>query len=577
MSAPEPPGSPADPFGTAARRAAVLDAWQSSPTRFREDANAEEDLVLGGYADRLLVELLQNAADAAARAGTPGRLRLRLLTPPDGPVLSAANTGAPLDGAGVDSLTSLRASGKRDAPGAVGRFGVGFSAVLAVTDAPELRSTTGGVRFSAAETRRAVATADRLRDETERRDGRVPVLRLAWPVTAGPEDGYDTEVRLPLRDDAAVDAVRDALGSFDAALLLSFPQLSTVDVAGRVVTRSSDDEFPDTVLIAEDGAVTRWRVRRAGGELPAGLLADRPIEERLQTSWTMLAAVPVDDHGPVPLTEQVVHAPTPSDEPLSVPVRLVGSFPLDPSRRRVPSGTLTDWLVARAAGVLADLVVGEAGTPAVLPLLPAPGFRPGRLSAAVTEALLTELGDRDLLPTADGGRVRPGRAVSVPDPLVEPLTGVLDGLLPAGWWTRDSGATLASLGVRSLTVPEVVAAVSGAQRPPSWWRALYAGLALCPLEAADREALAALPVPLTDDRTVTGPARVLLPGDEELPELTGLGLLVAHPDAAHPLLERLGATPAGPLGVLRDERVRAAVATSLSAEEPRPVLDAVLA
>jgi hypothetical protein len=43
-------------------RRRVLAAWTDSPARFREDANAEEDLVLGGYRDRLLVELAQNAA-----------------------------------------------------------------------------------------------------------------------------------------------------------------------------------------------------------------------------------------------------------------------------------------------------------------------------------------------------------------------------------------------------------------------------------------------------------------------------------------------------------------------------------
>ncbi|CAM5732041.1 hypothetical protein SHIRM173S_06437 [Streptomyces hirsutus] len=100
----------ADPFGTARLRRGVLDAWAASPARFREDANAEEDLVLGGYRDRLVVELAQNAADAAARAGVPGRLRLTLR---DG-VLVAANTGAPLDAAGVESLSTLRASAKRD-------------------------------------------------------------------------------------------------------------------------------------------------------------------------------------------------------------------------------------------------------------------------------------------------------------------------------------------------------------------------------------------------------------------------------------------------------------------------------
>src|SRR4051812_21742228 len=135
-----------DPFETAAIRARVLQAWAASPVRFREDANLEEDLVLGGYRDRVVVELAQNAADAALRAGVPGRLRLTLA----GTTLTAANTGAPLDAGGVTGLSTLRASAKIDevvsgsgpdsepgsAAGAeaapVGRFGVGFAAVLAV-------------------------------------------------------------------------------------------------------------------------------------------------------------------------------------------------------------------------------------------------------------------------------------------------------------------------------------------------------------------------------------------------------------------------------------------------------------
>lgn len=70
-----PPDGGADPFATAALRSAVLDAWAASPTRFREDANAEEDLRLGGYADTWFVEFVQNAADAA---GDAGRVRMTL-------------------------------------------------------------------------------------------------------------------------------------------------------------------------------------------------------------------------------------------------------------------------------------------------------------------------------------------------------------------------------------------------------------------------------------------------------------------------------------------------------------------
>ncbi|OLT00571.1 hypothetical protein BJF90_34590 [Pseudonocardia sp. CNS-004] len=81
-----------DPFGTAELRSAVLSAWADSPTRFREDANAEEDLRLGGYADAWFVELAQNAADAARAAGVAGRVRVEVR---DGE-LAIANIGAPL-------------------------------------------------------------------------------------------------------------------------------------------------------------------------------------------------------------------------------------------------------------------------------------------------------------------------------------------------------------------------------------------------------------------------------------------------------------------------------------------------
>ena len=67
-----------DPFGTADLRRVVLDAWAASPTRFREDANAEDLLAAGGYAGRALVELAANGVDAAVADGVPARLRIRL-------------------------------------------------------------------------------------------------------------------------------------------------------------------------------------------------------------------------------------------------------------------------------------------------------------------------------------------------------------------------------------------------------------------------------------------------------------------------------------------------------------------
>ena len=47
-------------------------------------------------------------------------------------------------------------------------------------------------------------------------------------------------------------------------------------------------------------------------------------------------------------------------------------------------------------------------------------------------------------------------------------------------------------------------------RPPSWWRGLYAALA--DVDPAALAELGALPVPLADGRLIRGPRGVLLPG-----------------------------------------------------------------
>ncbi|MBJ6645415.1 molecular chaperone Hsp90 [Streptomyces sp. BSE7F] len=575
-----PAAEGADPFGTARLRRGVLDAWATSPARFREDANAEEDLVLGGYRDRLVVELAQNAADAAARAGVPGRLRLTLR---DG-VLVAANTGAPLDAAGVESLSTLRASAKRDAPDrAVGRFGVGFAAVLAVTDEPAVVGRHGGVRWSLAEARDLARDTARhspgLGDEIRRRDGHVPLLRLPFAAEGTAPDPYDTAVILPLRDPAAADLAERLLHAVDDALLLALPGLEEVvvetgDDAPRTLSRGTDGDL--TVVTDSRDGVTRWRTAAAHGALTPELLADRPVEERLRPHWSVTWAVPVGPDGAParPRTAPVVHAPTPSDEPLGVPALLIASLPLDSTRRHAAPGALTDFLVQRAAdayaGLLADWRPVTAGA---IDLVPGP-LGKGELDGALRAAVLERLPRTAFLPPAAAPvadddselpeALRPRDAEIVEGAgadTVRVLAEVLPTLLPAGLERR---AELRTLGVARVPLTDAVDRLAGLEKSPDWWRRLYDSLA-----GVDPDRLTGLPVPLADGRTTIGPRQVLLPApdatlDAEL--LARLGLKVAHPDAAHPLLEKLGALPATPRAVLTTPQVRAAVAASLDDE-----------
>ncbi|HVL85222.1 MAG TPA: ATP-binding protein, partial [Pseudonocardia sp.] len=526
------PPAPPDPFGTAALRASVLEAWAASPTRFREDANAEEDLRLGGYAQTWFVELAQNAADAARAAGVPGRLRLTSDASPaaaraGGPVeLRVANTGAPLDAGGVAALASLRASAKRD-DAAVGRFGVGFAAVLALTDAPRVVSATGGVRFSATDTAAAVAALPGPAAELARRDGQLPVLRLVWPVArAEPPvpDGFATEVRLPLRRGADVEALLAAARATAPDLLLALPDLAEVAVDGRVVRRT-----PESVSLPGDGAVAelvtvdgapdgprRWLLARRGGRLdgPSGA-----VEER--RDWAVAWALPLDAAGrPAPLAADVLHAPTPAAERLSLPARLLATFPLDPDRRHVRAGPVTDRLVDEAARAYLDLLRALPPDDRVA-AVPEPGFPLSELGGRLRDALAAALRTAEWLPGAAGAELAPARAERLDVPGAGGLPALLAGADPAfarllappsGPLSGSGAAALAGLGVRAVGAAELAERLLGLDRPAAWWRAVYAEL-VGPADAVPGllDELRALPVRLLDGRTVPGPATVLLP------------------------------------------------------------------
>jgi hypothetical protein len=553
----------ADPFGTAELRRRVLDAWRDSPARFRADANLTDDLALVGYRDRVVVELAQNAADAADHAAEPGRLLIELT----GDVLTVANTGVPLAADGVESIAVSRASAKREQAGAVGRFGVGFAAVLSVSDAPVIASHTGAVTWSLAAAGEAVAAVPELAGEVARRDGRLPVLRLPFPGTGSPPAGFDTAVVLPLRDAGAQAEVRRQLDTLDETLLLSLPPLAEVVV--RV--DGSQRRFDRAALAG------RWHVARASGQVDASLLADQPAEDRGDDRWSVSWAIPLESGRVAPLpasTARVVRAPTPTDDPLTVPAVLVASYPLDATRRRVVAGPLAEAVTDRAAEVLVAALLDLSPDPSVLALVPT-GLPDGAVDAGLHAALLSELRHQSWLPA--GGdpdiRLRPGDAVSVADGLVDALVDVVPALLPKGW----SHPGLTALGVRRPSIVELVDAVGEVRREPSWWAQLYAALDATVPAGNERDALGALAVPLADGTIVTGPRGVTLPvAGTPAAELFVLGLRLVDPAAVHPLLLSLGATEGTARGLLEQPRVRAAVDASYDSDDPEPVAAAVL-
>ncbi|WP_432546062.1 sacsin N-terminal ATP-binding-like domain-containing protein [Kineococcus sp. SYSU DK004] len=552
------------------------------------------------------MELAQNAADAALAAGAPGRLLLRLLDDPAGGpgTLLAANTGAPLDAAGVEGLATLRASAKGGggdgADGTVGRFGVGFSAVLAVSDEPSVRSRAGGVRFSRDLTREAaLAAGGALAGEVARRGGHVPALRLPFPADPGadlPPEGFDTVVVLPLRDPAARRAAEELLDACDDVLLVALPALAEVVV-----------ERPGAPARHLADAAARWHLLRRTGRHEGAALAGRGVEERTRLRFDVAWALPREGSGARP--PGVVHAPTPTDDELPWPALLVATLPLGPDRRRVAPGPATDAVLDAAAAAYVDLLVeraaeGVAGADA-LALLPF-GAAAGRVDAQLRERVLERARTAPLLRAVEEGAgepggpvapllLRPAGAVALTGPgaddpvLLAALAPSLAGLVAA---PRALDRLLGELGVARLTLADALESLPPG-RTPAGWRALYAALLPLAGDLAAREAMGALPVPLLDGRLVHGPRGLLLPGpapedpdelealEDAAGVLAGYGLRLVHPDAAAgagaELLERLGARAGGARVLLTDPAVVAAVSDSPDAEDPDAVADAVLA
>jgi hypothetical protein len=264
---------------------------------------------------------------------------------------------------------------------------------------------------------------------------------------------------------------------------------------------------------------------------------------------------------------------------------------LDSTRRHAAPGPLTDFLTQRAADAYAALLAGWRPVAAgIIDLVPGP-LGKGELDGALRRAILDRLPRTAFLPPAAGPRdagdlpesrdaeglpgvppvgdlpesLRPRDAEVIEGAGAETvlvLAEVLPTLLPGGLERRPE---LRTLGVARVPLTDAIDRLAGLEKDPAWWRRLYDSLA-----GVDPERLSGLPVPLADGRTTIGPRQVLLPSPDAAsldPEvLTRLGLKVAHPDAAHPILEKLGALPATPRAVLTTPQVRAAVAASLDDE-----------
>ncbi|MET7490822.1 DEAD/DEAH box helicase [Streptomyces sp900116325] len=185
--------------------ARVLETYRVDPGLILEHANGERRITQGGYGDRQLFELVQNAADEIA--SSPGGKVHVVLTHTH---LYCANEGTPVTPEGAETILRMSVSKKRG--GQIGRFGVGVKSILAVTDAPQFFSESGSFGFDRAWSYEEIR---QVRGTDPGEEFEAPVLRMARALDADRERRADsvldkllgwatTVVRLPLLAGAAV-------------------------------------------------------------------------------------------------------------------------------------------------------------------------------------------------------------------------------------------------------------------------------------------------------------------------------------------------------------------------------------
>ncbi|ORL40550.1 helicase [Prescottella equi] len=423
----------------------ALGTYAFNPDRIEEDANGERRIHQGGYGDRQLFELVQNAADELrADEHRGGRINVVLTEE----YLYCANEGSPMTPEGADTILRMGVSKKRG--GQIGRFGVGVKSVLSVTRTPQFFSKTGSFGFdadwSAGEILAAVNAAKAKRGVPPVESvGETPVLRLARPLDVEFERSRDqildsmmgwasTVVRLPLLPGASArlggDIQQSSKTRGDAAKQDEFPhlfQLFSPHVGSVVLEdRRKMPIVRREIQVGQSGEIRTIHQSRTGSKatsegyrvftIPhqvsdearsgAGELHDRVT---IDISWAVPTYTVAERSGYLTVTNErgTFWSFFPTKYPTTLSGALNAAWKTNEDRQNLLDSSDLNWELLRVAarlvvGSLEDLAVAEDPA-AYLPLLPGrPKESPNWACKYLTEQIWALAAKSPSLPDQNG-------------------------------------------------------------------------------------------------------------------------------------------------------------------------------
>lgn len=387
-----------------------LAAYRAAPHDAEEHGNIETSVLAGGYAYRQIAELIQNAADAVSEAGDP-EVRGRIVVEIDGNGLWAANSGAPVDRAGVRALLNSHASGKR--AGQIGRFGLGFKSLLRLGGRINVLSRTVCLGFDPDWCRAYIRSHLSLHD-----DAIVPGLRMAipqaWqtalPALAGADrfDWATTIVHAELVGQGAREAVVEEIRRFPSEFLLFLPHDIDLQLRGGGVERllARRTEADGTVVIedlaAERQGVQRWRVFQTSAHITDEAAHEDATSVHSRESVPIIWAAPVG-------TQREAAGRFFAFFPTATETRTSGilnaPWKLNSDRTAVIPGAWNSALMEKAADlIVASLpqLAADTDPGVVLDAFPRELANAAEPAAPLVAALWSRLIDAPVIPNCDG-------------------------------------------------------------------------------------------------------------------------------------------------------------------------------
>ncbi|MGH9428883.1 MAG: hypothetical protein ACRD2L_21570, partial [Terriglobia bacterium] len=289
-------------------RAREVATYKNDINRLRADAKDEQE-TSKDYGGRFVWELLQNADDAMG----------------EWPISSVL----------------------------IGSKGLGFKAILEITDDPEVHSGPFHFKFSPSMTQEMIKRE--IGTDTPPMTFRIPHHASMDDLTSTLlQQGYSTVIKLPFRDDKAREIVLSALTSLSPRFLLFSNQI-------------------DALLISLDGQLRRMSIKREIDGLASGIaqlaLEDqdglrnkvfrrwvhiRPPEEDMDKRLSIAICLPLDDAGiPEPFEEPPpLFVFYPTEETVEARALIHCSFDLQESRKHTRKGNYDELLVSDAGSLL---------------------------------------------------------------------------------------------------------------------------------------------------------------------------------------------------------------------------------